>query len=976
MSFLEGLDDLYGNIDDGIMHDEGKLMYYYIPLGQKKTITSCDLAGPQYIYRNFTDVIPGNPPPTISNFAASVVNQDVVLNWQWGGYLDIGFNIYTVIGSTSTKIGYNSPSQLTYTDPGAANSLPKTYYIEALSTSGTSNSYNIIVFPAPTLPSPNNNSSGVPINTTLSWNACQGADLYHLQVSADPLFNNIFYDNMASTPQSSIPQLSYGTTYYWHVCGIGLGYTSAWSSTWSFTTVPPPPPAAPTLVSPATNAANVSMPPALSWNASAGATSYELQVSSNSTFTSIAYDNSSLTGTSAQINGLANGTNYYWRVNATNAGGTSAWSGVWQFQTMITPPALSSPVNGATNVSTTPTLSWGAVTGGYSYQLQVSTDSTFSSATILGSSGTSYTLGTTLSNNTTYYWRVSTSNPGGGQSSWSSTWKFTTIPTPPAPPPLSSPANGAMNISRTPTLSWSACTGAASYGLQVAIDAGFTSLVVNQAGIAGTSYAITTTLASSTTYYWRVNATNAGGTSGWSSGWSFITAPPPPAAPTLISPANGATNIPITAKLIWHAVSGATSYTVNGIWGNKVVNDTSYSPSLSYSYNYTWSVTANNAGGSTTSASWSFTTVPAPPVAPTLSSPANGATNVSRTPTLSWSASTGATSYTVNGSWGSATVTSTSYTTPTLATGTTYTWSVTATNTGGSSTSATWSFTTLPAPPAAPTLISPSNGATNVPINAALSWNAVSGATSYTVNGIWGNAAVTGTSYSPSLSYNYNFSWSVTAINGGGSATSATWTFKTVPAPPPAPTLSSPTNGATNVSRAPTLSWSASSGATSYTVNGSWGSATVTGTSYKTPTLAASTRFSWSVTATNAGGSSTSGTWSFTTGTLSKKSICIDGTESDYIPEIYSLYQNYPNPFNPSTTIQFDLHNTTRVVLKIYNMLGKEVRTLINEEVEAGSYTLQWNGQDEHGRTMPSGMYFYRLSTEMFSGTKKMMLLR
>ncbi len=448
-----------------------------------------------------------------------------------------------------------------------------------------------------------------------------------------------------------------------------------------------------------------------------------------------------------------------------------------------------------------------------------------------------------------------------------------------------------------------------------------------------------------------------------------------PSAPINPTPSIGAINIPITQVLSWSAVSGATSYTVHGIWGDKVVNGTSYSPSLSYSYNYGWSVTANNAGGSTTSAPWSFTTVPAPPTAPINPTPSIGAINIPITQVLSWSAVSGATSYTVHGIWGDKVVTGTSYS-PSLSYSYNYGWSVTANNAGGSATSASWSFTTVPAPPTAPTNPTPANGTTNVPITQVLSWSAVSGATSYTVHGIWGDKVVTGTSYSPSLSYSYNYGWSVTATNVSGSATSASWSFSTVPAPPPAPTLSSPANGATNVSRAPTLSWSACARATSYTINGSWGSATVSGTSYKTPTLAASTKFNWSVTATNVGGSATSGTWSFTTGKLSKRSICIDGTESDYVPEIYSLYQNYPNPFNPSTTIQFDLHNTTRVVLKIYDILGRDIRTLLDEEVEAGSYTLQWNGQDANGRNVHSGIYFYRLSTEMFTGTKKMMLLR
>ena len=86
---------------------------------------------------------------------------------------------------------------------------------------------------------------------------------------------------------------------------------------------------------------------------------------------------------------------------------------------------------------------------------------------------------------------------------------------PPPAPVLSSPANGATGISVDPTLTWNASSGAASYGLQVATDAGFTNLVVNQTTITATVYAVTGLL-NNTQYYWRVNTTNAGGTGAWS----------------------------------------------------------------------------------------------------------------------------------------------------------------------------------------------------------------------------------------------------------------------------------------------------------------------------------------------------------------------------------------------------------------------------------------------------------------------------
>jgi hypothetical protein len=94
------------------------------------------------------------------------------------------------------------------------------------------------------------------------------------------------------------------------------------------------------------------------------------------------------------------------------------------------------------------------------------------------------------------------------------------------------------------------------------------------------------------------------------------------------------------------------------------------------------------------------------------------------------------------------------------------------------------------------------------------------------------------------------------------------------------------------------------------------------------------------------------------------------------IPEQFSLYQNYPNPFNPTTTIRFDLPNQARVVLKIYNILGHEVRTLVSGVVSAGSHSYNWEGKNQSGKDVSSGIYLYRIEADSFSKTMKLLLLR
>ena len=88
-------------------------------------------------------------------------------------------------------------------------------------------------------------------------------------------------------------------------------------------------------------------------------------------------------------------------------------------------------------------------------------------------------------------------------------------------------------------------------------------------------------------------------------------------------------------------------------------------------------------------------------------------------------------------------------------------------------------------------------------------------------------------------------------------------------------------------------------------------------------------------------------------------------------PKYFELKQNYPNPFNPVTTIKFQVPNRSLVVLKIYDITGKEVKTLINEEKESGSYQIQFNAS-----ALASGTYFYRLQSGSFVETKKMILLK
>jgi len=114
----------------------------------------------------------------------------------------------------------------------------------------------------------------------------------------------------------------------------------------------------------------------------------------------------------------------------------------------------------------------------------------------------------------------------------------------------------------------------------------------------------------------------------------------------------------------------------------------------------------------------------------------------------------------------------------------------------------------------------------------------------------------------------------------------------------------------------------------------------------------------------------------FTSVPLAKGSFFEEENIQELSPVDYALYYNYPNPFNPSTTIKYSLPTTEQVSLKIYNILGQEVITLVDELQDAGYKQAVWNAKDVYGNQVASGIYIYRLQTDKFVQSKKMILLK
>jgi hypothetical protein len=473
----------------------------------------------------------------------------------------------------------------------------------------------------PSLVSPANGAVDQPGNIIFRWNAVSSAASYHLQVSKTVDFSSSEVDQTGITDTLyNVSELELNVTFYWRVRSATPGGSHGdWSAVWDFNTVGLPP--APSLVSPANNVQDQPVALDLVWNPAVGAETYQLQVATVMDFSSTFINLDGLTDTLSSVDGLDFERTYYWRVRAKNSFGDGSWSQVRNFTTRTgipAPPVLSSPDDASTNVSISPSFSWQASSGADTYRLQISKVSDFSSTVQnVGSiASTSYQV-TTLENSTTYYWRVNATN-ASGTSGWSQVRSFTTIIAIPTVPVLVMPVNLAESVSTKPLLDWTESERAESYRLQVASDTLFNNVVLNVENIEGTSHSIANELNEFTAYYWRVNATNVGGTSDWSAVSKFTTGQAFPVAPVLVSPESGTTDVTNTLFL-WNAVATATQYHIQisetsdfsttTVDNNAVMNTFYTTTSLVKFTQYYWRVRAiSPVGAGDWSSVWNFTT--------------------------------------------------------------------------------------------------------------------------------------------------------------------------------------------------------------------------------------------------------------------------------------------------------------------------------------------------------------------------------
>jgi len=94
------------------------------------------------------------------------------------------------------------------------------------------------------------------------------------------------------------------------------------------------------------------------------------------------------------------------------------------------------------------------------------------------------------------------------------------------------------------------------------------------------------------------------------------------------------------------------------------------------------------------------------------------------------------------------------------------------------------------------------------------------------------------------------------------------------------------------------------------------------------------------------------------------------------LPQKFTVHDNYPNPFNPATNISYDLLETGHVKVSIYNVLGQEIKALLDESQKSGSHSLQWDGTNKSGLKVTSGVYYYRIEAGKDSAVKSMLLVK
>ncbi|KAF0152441.1 MAG: extracellular ribonuclease [Ignavibacteria bacterium] len=663
-------------------------------------------------------------------------------------------------------------------------------------------------------------------------------------------------------------------------------------------------------------------------------------------------------------------------------------------------PKLSSPANKAVHIPQTQNLSWQGSANADSYELILSSDMSFVNNVFSFQNLTSTNKEVAnLVKAKTYYWKVK-AKKGIAFSDYSEVWSFTTVPNIPAKPVLSSPLTNSKNVRVNTLLSWLNIEGAENYNLQFAEDVSFTKMVINKTGITDVTYSVQG-LKNSQDYFWRVKAINISGESDYTEVWNFTT------IDTILAPTGltAVADTTFTINLEWKDNSNnETGFVLERLdEGNLFyyqfdrvgANTTSYTNKyLEQGKSYTYRIKA--VSDFTCSPFSNLLTVAVPRAS--IKAPSNLNTTVTNKGhvILTWNYSSsndvGFIIYRAeeaNNVFGKVTFASvnagfvpidtvltntTKYLDNATIIGKTYKYQVVTLTKQGVSVP-----TTAPAP--IKPLVSPTNLIASLDgTNANLSWIDNSGDEAGFIvlkaykpkmqfKAIDTTLANTNSYSDKNVFDGRRFHYKVYAYNKSYGVSGETNTDSVYTA------MKTPTNlkavQLINQNKI-NLSWVDNSvSETGYIIerkesgqsNFNEIATVITNiVSYTDVTIANKKNYHYRIKGYNEDGHSA----------YSPESSILVGVENEIEkPAVFALEQNYPNPFNPSTTIAYSLPERVFVKIRVFDLLGKEVEVLINQEQDSGNYKLLFNAA-----SLSSGTYFYVLDAGNNRQVKKLIIVK
>jgi hypothetical protein len=851
---------------------------------------------------------------------------------------------YTVVHADSSfYISFQVvPVALTGSSPGAA-VLLSTY-------SGPITGFVVSAPTVPVLGYPPDSTWRMPDSLTFTWSNPGGQDSsFEIQITQDPTFYSVEIDSagITGTSYTVIHSLLLGGSaydhYYWRVQGRNSKGRSTWTSPHIFnvTINGVKGPQVPHLDWPIDSSDVYNDTTKLVWNYVYADSSlvFDVTIARDSGYTRDVHYYTGIDSTSLLVDTLISDSTYYWKVRSRDYihPDTSNYSAsaIFHVSQSSTLPVLAWPIGGGSVYQISQTFSWylNGIAPGITFDFILSRNADLSSPdTIKTGLSTRFVTYYNLRSGHTYYWRVVSTIPGGHKDS-SAIATFVVVPNAgPVPPTLGWPVGGDSVYTNTPTLVWS--INSTGLGLSYDVQYSLSKANLSSSPVYNTSnlyYSVASPLLSDTMYYWQVRSKNGTDSSAYSGVDSFMVAAGSgnPVIPIPSAPIHGDSvhsNYPTfswylnvaSAGLVYdiryaRTLSGLSSATiVPGGSGNSYTNITP----LPVDTIYFWQVrsrSANDTSNFCNPDSFWVVTGSGNPITPIPSWPTGGITVEPNPPVLNWY---------LNAS----------------PQGLKYKVQYTTDNSFGTYTEHSGIDTNSYQIPSA------------LPIGVTYYWRV--------------------------LSYN--------TTTGDSSGWSPIENFVT-PAflSAAVPHVASPINGVKLQATRPMLTWyvptvdtSITSYDVQYSTSSDFSNAVTISNLSKTNQVISSLQpgqlYYWRVRSSAGNGSTSSYSYSgnfYSAGVTEVKN-------DQVVPYTFKVEQNYPNPFNPSTQIRYSIPKGSMVTLKIYNMLGQLINTLVDERKVAGAYSVQWNGDNFHGQPVATGVYIYRVTAGENVAVKKMILLK